>query len=105
MARGGGARNRGVAGARKNPVNDLNRLTCDEVFRRLDDYLDRELTAEEMKRVKEHLDTCEACAREHRFADTILSRLREKVRRISVPKDLAEKISRSLEKTKKDRAG
>ena len=29
-------------------MSDINRLTCDEAFRRLDDYLDRELTPEEM---------------------------------------------------------
>jgi len=81
---------------------DINRLTCDEVFRRLDDYLDRELTSEEMARVKEHLDTCEMCAREHHFEERALIRLRDKLRRIAAPKDLAEKVVRSLERLKND---
>ncbi len=44
-----------------------DRMTCEEVFQRLDDYLDRELTPDEARMVKEHLDTCAACAAEHRF--------------------------------------
>jgi anti-sigma factor (TIGR02949 family) len=81
-------------------MTDINRLTCEEVFRRLDDYLDRELTPEEMKRVKEHLDTCEVCAREHHFEERMLIRLRDKLQRIAAPKDLAEKVARGLARLK-----
>ncbi len=83
---------------------DINRLTCEEVFRRLDDYLDRELTPQEMKRVKEHLDTCEVCAREYAFEETVLVNLRDKLRRIAAPQGLVDKISRSLGQLKKDNA-
>ena len=38
-----------------------DRFTCEEIFARLDDYLDRELSADEMRMVKEHLETCAAC--------------------------------------------
>jgi anti-sigma factor (TIGR02949 family) len=77
-------------------MNDINPLTCEEVFRRLDDYLDRELAPETMARVKEHLDTCEVCAREHRFEERMVSELREKLRRIRAPKDLAERVAKNL---------
>lgn len=80
----------------------INRLTCEEVFRRLDDYLDRELSPSEMLRVKEHLDTCDGCAREYRFEERVLTDLRDKLRRISAPKDLIEKVSRSLAKARED---
>lgn len=70
-----------------------DRFTCEEVFARLDDYLDRELTAEEMRMVKEHLATCAACASEHRFESGVLDGVREKLRRLSVPSDLMAKIS------------
>jgi Putative zinc-finger len=33
----------------------IDRYTCEETIRRLDDYLDRELTPHEMQLVKEHL--------------------------------------------------
>lgn len=85
-------------------MSDINRLTCEEVFRRLDDYLDRELTPDEMTRVKDHLDTCEICAREHRFEERMVSGLKQKLRRITAPKDLADKIAKSLERLKEDEA-
>jgi anti-sigma factor RsiW len=34
------------------------------MLRRLDDYLDRELSPEEMRRAEEHLETCAACRSE-----------------------------------------
>jgi anti-sigma factor (TIGR02949 family) len=61
-------------------MTDINRLTCEEIFRRLDDYLDRELTAEEMARVRGHLETCEVCAREYDFEEKVLVNLRERLR-------------------------
>lgn len=70
-----------------------DRFTCEEVFARLDDYLDRELTAEEMHLVKDHLATCAACASEHRFELGVLDGVREKLRRLSVPADLMARIS------------
>ncbi len=86
-------------------MSDINRLTCEEIFRRLDDYLDRELTADEMARVKEHLDTCETCAREYAFEEKVLVNLRDKLRRISAPRDLISKITRGIDRMKRDAAG
>ena len=70
-----------------------DRFTCEEVFARLDDYLDRELTPDEMRLVKEHLATCAACASEHRFESGVLQSVREKLSRLSVPADLMARIS------------
>jgi anti-sigma factor (TIGR02949 family) len=70
-----------------------DRFTCEEVFGRLDDYLDRELTMEEMRMVREHLETCAACASEHRFELGVLDDVRGKLRRLAVPGDLMAKIS------------
>ncbi|HEU4333258.1 MAG TPA: zf-HC2 domain-containing protein [Candidatus Eisenbacteria bacterium] len=86
-------------------MNDINRLTCEEVFRRLDDFLDRELTADEMTRVREHLETCETCAREYAFEEKVLVDLRAKLRRVSAPEDLLAKITRSIEQLKKESPG
>lgn len=73
-----------------------SRLTCEELFRRLDDYLDREVTDEDAQRVREHLEICAVCAAEYRFETSVLRNVREKLRRIAAPSDLMAKISRSI---------
>jgi len=74
------------------------RLTCEEVFERLDDYLDRELTADQMRLVREHLETCAVCASEHRFEASVITGVREKLSRIAVPEGLRARISALLAK-------
>jgi len=73
-----------------------DRFTCEEVFSRLDDYLDRELSVAEMQLVREHLETCAACAGEYRFEAGVLDGLREKLRRIAVPGDLMARIAERI---------
>lgn len=74
----------------------FDRFTCEQAFARLDDYLDRELSAGEMQRVREHLDTCAVCASEYRFEMTVLADVRGKLARIDVPTGLRERISARL---------
>ena len=74
-----------------------DRYTCEDVFRRLDDYLDRELDAREQDLVRQHLETCPVCAAEYHFESTVLKQVKSKVRRISVPQDLFQRISKALE--------
>jgi anti-sigma factor (TIGR02949 family) len=62
----------------------LSRFTCEEAFRRLDDFLDRELSAAEMTLVHEHLEICEGCAREFRFEESVLTNVRAKMAQIRV---------------------
>ena len=69
-----------------------DRFTCEEVFARLDDYLDRELSAEETQLVRAHLDTCAVCASEYRFEVGVLAGVREKLRRLAAPPDLLARI-------------
>jgi hypothetical protein len=45
-------------------MTPLSRYTCEEAFRRLDDYLDRELSSDETELVREHLEVCAGGARE-----------------------------------------
>jgi anti-sigma factor (TIGR02949 family) len=75
----------------------IDRYTCEQVFRRLDDYLDRELTDAEMELVHEHLETCANCASEHEFQASVLREVKSRVRRIGVPSDLLAKVSRALD--------
>lgn len=74
----------------------LDRFTCEEVFRRMDVYLDRELAPREVNRVRAHLETCVACASEYHFEDRLLRDIKEKLRRVAVPRDLRSRIEERL---------
>lgn len=83
-------------------MTPVDKLTCEEIFRRLDDFLDRELGPEEMRLVQEHLDTCAQCAHEHRFDRRVLDTVREKVRRIDTPTDLRSRVADALARATKE---
>lgn len=74
-----------------------SRLSCEEAFRRLDDYLDRALEPGEIHLVEEHLADCVQCAREFEFEETLLAEVRIRLRRLDVPKSLAERLRARLE--------
>ena len=82
-------------------MTHINRYTCEEAFRRLDDYLDRELSAEEMTLVHEHLDICAGCAREFNFEASVLRGVREKLRQIDLPESLQARILAALGKAQR----
>jgi anti-sigma factor (TIGR02949 family) len=86
-------------------MSSINRLTCEETLRRLDDYLDRELTPQEMVRVREHLETCEVCAREYNFEGKVLTDLKAKLRRVKAPEDLVAKISKTIAQFREEGGG
>jgi len=83
-------------------VTEHRHLACEEVFRRLDDYLDRQLDPGEVPQVEQHLAECEMCAREYRFEASVLAGIRKKVRRIQLPPDLMGRLSRRLRKAAGD---
>ncbi len=74
----------------------LDRTTCEETFRRLDDYLDRRLSPEETKLIEEHLHLCDACSREFVFEASVIEAVREKLRRVAAPPDLIARISEQI---------
>ena len=77
-------------------MTHLNRYTCEEAFRRLDDYLDHELSTEEMTLVREHLEICAGCAREFNFERSVIEGVEEKLQQIDLPDSLQVKILRLL---------
>ena len=81
-------------------MTPLNRYTCEEAFRRLDDYLDRELSSEETVLVREHLEICTGCAREFNFEASVLEGVREKLRQIDVPESLQLRILSVLDRAR-----
>lgn len=76
---------------------DEARLTCEETFRRLDDYVDRELSREERERVERHLASCAECAREYRFEASLIQGLRAKLDCLRVPSWLVHDVRALLD--------
>jgi anti-sigma factor (TIGR02949 family) len=83
-------------------VASIDRYTCEDVFRRLEAYLDRELAADEMRRVSEHLETCAQCAHEHRFERRMLDEVKNRIRRVDAPADLRARVAAALERARRE---
>jgi anti-sigma factor (TIGR02949 family) len=73
-------------------MSHVDRYTCEDLIRKLDDYLDRRLDEEETRLVLEHLATCAICTMEYNFEAATLEELRQKARRIDAPADLLSRI-------------
>lgn len=78
-------------------MKPLDRFTCEETFRRLEDYVDRQLTPEELRLVEAHLRECVMCADEFKFEAGVLCDVRSKLGRIQVPASLRQRIAQMLE--------
>lgn len=77
-------------------MSHLTPLNCKEAFARLADYVDRELTEQELTEVREHVAVCAVCAREFKFEEHVLEALRERICRIQVPSDLVARVTAAL---------
>jgi anti-sigma factor (TIGR02949 family) len=86
-------------------THGIDRYTCEEMFRRLDDFVDRELSPLEMQRAREHLETCAACASEYEFAASMLGELKGKLRRVDVPPELLDRIALQLAQARAEQGG
>lgn len=73
-----------------------DRFDCEELFRRLEDYVDRELSPDEVRLVENHLAECEACATEYKFESSFVQEVKKKLRRLDAPADLLQRISKAL---------
>jgi anti-sigma factor (TIGR02949 family) len=69
---------------------------CAEMIRRLDEYLDSSLSPRERRQVDAHLDRCAGCAAQFRFEVGLVRLIRERLRRIDVPRDLLDNVLRHL---------
>ena len=76
----------------------LDRYTCEEAFRRLDDFLDRELSPVEMTLVQEHLEICAGCASEFAFEASLLRGVRDKLRDVELPPELQARVLGALDR-------
>ena len=77
-------------------MSNLDRVTCEDAFRKIDDYLDRELSDEDLTLIREHLEICAACSTEFGFERSVLDGVRAKLRRIAAPPDLLARITLRL---------
>jgi anti-sigma factor (TIGR02949 family) len=82
-------------------MSHFSRFTCEETFRRLDDYLDRELSPDEMELVRLHLEICEGCAREFKFEASTLRNVSAKLRQLDMPADLLTRTLAALSREKR----
>lgn len=73
-----------------------SKLTCQETFARLDDYVDRELSPADLEAVRGHLQDCAQCAPLFRFQAGVLVRLQDTIARIRAPKGLLQDIMRRV---------
>jgi anti-sigma factor (TIGR02949 family) len=60
-------------------------MNCDEIARRLDEYLDGELESREAERFRMHLESCEECRRKLEFEQILRGLIRRAVPRREVP--------------------
>ena len=67
--------------------------SCEEAFHKLDDYIGRALTDEEVAMIEQHLEGCVGCAGEYRFESSLIEGIREKLKKIDLPPDLMKRIS------------
>ena len=80
----------------------IDRFTCEETFARLDPYLDRELSAEEMDAVRLHLEICAICAAEYAFEEGVLRGLRERLHRIQITPSLTHKVREAVARAERE---
>jgi anti-sigma factor (TIGR02949 family) len=73
-------------------MSRLDRTNCEEAFRRLNDFLDRRLTPEELRIMEEHLAVCDWCTREFNFEASVLHGVKQRLRQLDAPSDLVSRI-------------
>jgi anti-sigma factor (TIGR02949 family) len=77
-------------------VSDIDYRSCAQVFARLDDYVDRELSPADLEQVARHLEICATCAQEFRIEGDVLRAIRRKLARIRMPAGLEGRVWRRL---------
>ena len=75
----------------------MNECSCREAFAKLDDFLSRELTPEEIAMVEAHLCKCVECAEHFQFEGRMLICIKRKIEMIAMPPELAERVKKALD--------
>ena len=78
-------------------MSEPTHLNCKDCVDRLGDFVDRELSAEELAAVEHHLEECFGCSREFRFEGAVLESIKVTLRRVQAPPSLLDRIRESLD--------
>ncbi|MGO8673333.1 MAG: zf-HC2 domain-containing protein [Capsulimonadaceae bacterium] len=70
--------------------------SCEEAIKRLNEYLDHELTADERLVVVKHLEICKPCLSRFTFEQTLIVSLRTKLSELCAPAPLKERLKALL---------
>lgn len=71
-------------------------LTCEQVLERILDFIDRELTADERRRLERHLQTCRSCFSRVEFERRLKTRLTDLARE-DAPASMRERVTRLID--------
>lgn len=71
-------------------------MDCGEVFEKMQDFLDRELTAAEVEDVARHLGLCGHCADEYKFEGSVLRHMRRCCKDVPVPEALGSAVFQKI---------
>lgn len=71
---------------------DVDFYSCEEAVKRLNEYLDHEMTAEERVVVLKHLEICRPCLARFSFEQHLVVTLRQKVSVLCLPPAVREKL-------------
>src|SRR5579875_3187230 len=74
----------------------MDPYSCEEAIKRLNDYLDHELSEAERVVVLKHLEICKPCLGRFTFEQTLVVSLRQKLTHLHAPETLREKLSSLL---------
>lgn len=74
-------------------MSHVDRYTCEDLFRLLDDYLDDRLSPDQVEHVLEHLALCAVCTAEYQFEGAVLEQVRQKIAKIELPEGLLGRIT------------
>ena len=88
----------------RHRLSDIDFRSCADVFARLDDYVDRELSPDDLLQIERHLEICAVCASEFRIEGEVLRAIRSKLGRIAVPAGLHARVWRRLNAAASDGA-
>lgn len=66
--------------------------SCEEAVKRLNEYLDHQLTSDGRVVVLKHLEICRPCLRRFTFEQTLVISLRQKAAHLCVPPTLRAKL-------------
>lgn len=79
-------------------MSQTGHLKCEDVFQHLNDFIDRELSLDDMEKVSVHLEQCIQCAEQVACEASALRQIRIALQRIRLPRDVKLAITTALDK-------